>query len=57
MLRKLLTVLVLVPMVAVFFALPVLAESLSGKVEVNSWWTAGGEAEGLNAMIKIYESK
>jgi len=29
----------------------------SGKVEVSSWWTAGGEAEGLNALIKIYESK
>jgi glucose/mannose transport system substrate-binding protein len=30
------------------------ATEVSGKVEVFSWWTAGGEAEGLNAMIKIF---
>lgn len=27
---------------------------LSGKLEIFSWWTAGGEAEGLNALFKIY---
>jgi glucose/mannose transport system substrate-binding protein len=57
MLRKFLVGLVLISVLGAFFAVPVLAEALSGKVEVNSWWTAGGEAEGLNAMIKIYESK
>jgi len=56
-LRKFLVGLVLISIVGAFFALPILAGPLSGKVEVNSWWTAGGEAEGLNALIKIYESK
>jgi glucose/mannose transport system substrate-binding protein len=32
-------------------------QAASGKVEVFSWWTAGGEAEGLNAMIKIFAEK
>ena len=27
---------------------------LSGKLEIFSWWTAGGEAEGLNALINLY---
>ena len=27
---------------------------LSGKLEIFSWWTAGGEAEGLNALFNIY---
>jgi len=31
--------------------------ALSGKLEVFSWWTAGGEAEGLAALIKIYKEK
>ena len=33
------------------------AETVSGKLEIFSWWTAGGEAEGLNAIIKIYEER
>jgi len=57
MLRKFLVGLVLISIVGAFFALPILAGPLSGKVEVNSWWTAGGEAEGLNALIKLYESE
>jgi glucose/mannose transport system substrate-binding protein len=28
--------------------------NLTGKVEVFSWWTGGGEAAGLEAMIKIF---
>ncbi len=27
---------------------------LSGKLEIFSWWTAGGEAEGLNALFDLY---
>jgi len=27
------------------------------KLEIFSWWTAGGEAEGLNAMLDIYKEK
>lgn len=33
------------------------AAALSGEVEVFSWWTAGGEAEGLQAMIDIFNEK
>lgn len=28
----------------------------ASKVEIFSWWTAGGEAEGLNEMFKIYSA-
>lgn len=30
------------------------AKGLSGKLEMFSWWTAGGEADGLNAMYDLY---
>jgi glucose/mannose transport system substrate-binding protein len=33
------------------------AAGAAGKLVVGSWWTAGGEAEGLNAMFKIYKEK
>jgi glucose/mannose transport system substrate-binding protein len=29
----------------------------AGQLVVGSWWTAGGEAEGLNGMFTIYEEK
>ncbi|TCP31756.1 carbohydrate ABC transporter substrate-binding protein (CUT1 family) [Scopulibacillus darangshiensis] len=29
----------------------------SGKLEIFSWWTAGGEADGLKALIKVFEKK
>ncbi len=28
-----------------------------GQLVVGSWWTAGGEAEGLNGMFRIYKAK
>jgi len=28
-----------------------------GKLEIFSWWTAGGEAEGLNALYDVYKKK
>jgi len=31
------------------------AKGASGKLEMFSWWTAGGEADGLNAMYAIYK--
>jgi glucose/mannose transport system substrate-binding protein len=31
--------------------------ALSGKLEIFSWWTAGGEADGLKAMINIFQAK
>jgi glucose/mannose transport system substrate-binding protein len=33
------------------------ATGAKGQLVVGSWWTAGGEAEGLNGMFKIYEGK
>mgnify|MGYP005859456761 FL=1 len=30
------------------------ASGASGQLVVGSWWTAGGEAEGLNGMLTIY---
>jgi len=30
---------------------------LSGEVEIFSWWTAGGEADGLNAMYEIFDGQ
>lgn len=29
----------------------------AGKLEMFSWWTAGGEADGLNAMFEIYKKE
>src|SRR4030067_3873603 len=29
----------------------------ANKVEVFSWWTGGGEAAGLEAMIKVFNAK
>lgn len=31
--------------------------TLSGQLEIFSWWTAGGEADGLNEMFRIYKAK
>jgi glucose/mannose transport system substrate-binding protein len=33
------------------------AAALSGKLEIFSWWTAGGEGEGKEALFKIYREK
>src|SRR3981081_3738655 len=33
------------------------AASGGGKLEIFSWWTAGGEADGLAEMFKIYKQK
>lgn len=33
------------------------APGAAGQVEVFSWWTAGGEAEGLEAMIKVFKAQ
>ena len=31
--------------------------NLTGNLEIFSWWTAGGEADGLNELFKIYNQK
>ncbi|TMJ07334.1 MAG: carbohydrate ABC transporter substrate-binding protein, partial [Bacillati bacterium ANGP1] len=28
---------------------------MGGKLEIFSWWTAGGEAEGLSGMFSVYK--
>jgi len=33
---------------------PAAAAPVSGEVEVFSWWTGGGEAAGLEALIKVF---
>ncbi|HZW03717.1 MAG TPA: extracellular solute-binding protein [Anaerolineaceae bacterium] len=33
---------------------PAAEEAVSGELEIFSWWTAGGEAEGLNAMFEVF---
>ncbi len=33
------------------------APAAGGKVEVFSWWTGGGEAAGLEAMIKVFQAQ
>ncbi len=34
-----------------------MAEDMASEVEVFSWWTGGGEAAGLEAMIKVFGEK
>ena len=29
--------------------------AMGGKLEIFSWWTAGGEAEGLSGMFSVYK--
>ena len=36
---------------------PAASETLSGSVEVFSWWTGGGEEAGLNALIAIFNAE
>src|SRR3990172_6809638 len=38
-------------------AAPATGGNATGEVEVFSWWTAGGEADGLAAMQKVFEEK
>lgn len=33
------------------------APAVSGQLEIFSWWTAGGEAEGLEAMLEIFSQQ
>ncbi|MFO7740888.1 MAG: extracellular solute-binding protein, partial [Anaerolineae bacterium] len=30
---------------------------VGGELEIFSWWTAGGEAEGLNAMYEVFKER
>lgn len=45
------------PAAAVPTTAPAAPAEAKGKLEIFSWWTAGGEADGLNEMFKIYSGK
>ena len=47
----------LVLVVLVFQAGASLQAGAAKKLEIFSWWTAGGEADGLNAMFAIYKTR
>ncbi|MFN3699808.1 MAG: ABC transporter substrate-binding protein, partial [Dictyoglomus sp.] len=53
MLRRILTFLIIFILLASVSSIA----QLKGKLEIFSWWTAGGEAEGLQALIDIFHSK
>ncbi|MBX3057175.1 MAG: carbohydrate ABC transporter substrate-binding protein [Anaerolineae bacterium] len=36
---------------------PTTTATVSGPVEIFSWWTGGGEAAGLDAMIKVFQEQ
>jgi len=55
-LRRCLVALVLVGMVGLGW-LGVSSAAPSGKLEIFSWWTAGGEAEGLKALFDAYHKQ
>jgi glucose/mannose transport system substrate-binding protein len=38
-------------------AAPTTAPTAGGQLEIFSWWTAGGEAEGLNAMFEVFAAQ
>ena len=49
--------LVLVVATSMVFAQGTKDQKKSDSLEIFSWWTAGGEAEGLDAMIKVFETR
>ena len=44
-------------LVILSFAMTGCKKAEDDQVEVFSWWTGGGEAAGLNEMIKIFQEK
>ena len=57
MLRKLFTLFALLSTVALLAACGGAAPAGADQVEVFSWWTGGGEAAGLDAMIKVFAAE
>jgi len=57
MLFKKSVVLSLFVMVALLFVFSFSAMAQNGKVEIFSWWTGGGEEEGLNALIELFNEQ
>ena len=54
MLLKKSAVLSVLVMVALLFVFSFSALAQEGEVEIFSWWTGGGEEEGLNALIELF---
>jgi glucose/mannose transport system substrate-binding protein len=50
---KILLILSLIFLLTIFTSF----SQLKGKIEIFSWWTAGGEAEGLQALFDIFHKK
>ena len=57
MIRKLSTVIALLTAAALLAACGGGAPAGADQVEVFSWWTGGGEAAGLDAMIKVFAAE
>ena len=56
--KKLFIILLVLTMAtALVFAQGTKDQKKADTLEIFSWWTAGGEAEGLDAMIKVFESR
>jgi glucose/mannose transport system substrate-binding protein len=53
----LLSILVVASMALAACGTPAAEKPASGSVEVFSWWTGGGEAAGLEAMIKVFNAE
>ncbi len=47
----------LIVIAALLFVFSFSAAAQEGEVEIFSWWTAGGEAEALNALIELFNEK
>ncbi|RAK08573.1 carbohydrate ABC transporter substrate-binding protein (CUT1 family) [Halanaerobium saccharolyticum] len=57
MLLKKSTLLSVLLVVALMFGLSFSAVAQDGEVEIFSWWTGGGEEEGLNALIELFNEQ
>ncbi|RCW58638.1 MULTISPECIES: ABC transporter substrate-binding protein [Halanaerobium] len=57
MLLKKSAVLSVLVMVALLFVFSFSALAQEGEVEIFSWWTGGGEEEGLNALIELFNEQ
>lgn len=55
--RRVVTILVIFLVLVSSLALMTCGGAKSNKLEIFSWWTAGGEADGLNAMYAVYNKQ
>ena len=55
--KRILSIVIAVTMMLAMLLLAGCAAKPSGELEVFSWWTAGGEAEGLEAMLEVFSEQ